>query len=169
GAEGARLAREHEPAIVEPVVERLDPEAVARAEEPAPRFVPERERPHAVEALHAAFAPLAVGGEDDLGVSRAAEAVALRFELAPQLSVVVDLAVVNQLERAVLARERLVSRLAQVDDREPAKAERDTLGGIGAGAVGAAVVELRRHALDRLGLGQPSRRDDPADPAHGRS
>src|SRR5207248_6536979 len=67
GAEGARLAREDEPPAVEAVVERLDAEAVARAEEAPPRLVPERERPHAVEALDAALAPLAVGGEDDLG------------------------------------------------------------------------------------------------------
>src|SRR5205085_7356795 len=123
--EGARLAREHEPAAARAVVERLDPKAVARAEEPSPRAVPEREGPHAVEALDAALAPLAVGGEDDLGVGRAAEAVALGLELAAELPVVVDLAVVDEPKRAVLAREGLVARVAQVDDREPAEAERD--------------------------------------------
>src|SRR5206468_12461461 len=112
GVEGARLARKGKAVTVEPVVEGLDAEAVARGEEPAARPVPEREGPHAVEALDAALAPLAVGGEDHLRVGGAAEAVALRLELAPELPVVVDLAVVDELERAVLAREGLVARLA---------------------------------------------------------
>src|SRR5207237_215636 len=137
--EGTRLAREHEPAAARAVVERLDPEAVARAEEPASRAVPEGERPHDVEALDAAGTPLAVGGEDVLGVGRAAEAMALRRELAAQLSVVVDLAVVDELERAVLARERLQARVGEVDDREPAEPERHAFRLVGAAAVGAAV------------------------------
>ena len=94
--------------------------------------------------------------------------MALGLELAAQLPVVVDLAVVDELERAVLAREGLVARVAQVDDREPAEAERDALGRVRARPVGPAVVELGGHALDGLGLGRPAERDDSADPAHGR-
>ena len=95
--------------------------------------------------------------------------MALPLELAPQLPVVVDLAVVDELERAVLARERLVAGLGQVDDREAAEPERDPFLGERARAVGPAVVELGRHACDRLGLGRTAGRDDSADPAHGRS
>src|SRR5206468_11184857 len=138
GVEGARLARKGKAVTVEPVVEGLDAEAVARGEEAAARPVPEREGPHAVEALDAALAPLAVGGEDDLGVGRATEAVAVRLQLATQLPVVVDLAVVDEPEGAVLAREGLVARVAQVDDREPAEAERDAFRGEGAGPGGPA-------------------------------
>ena len=87
--------------------------------------VPERERPHAVEALDAVVAPLLVGGEHDLGVGLRPEAVAVRLELSAQLDVVVDLAVVEELQRAVLARERLAASVGQVDDREPRVAERD--------------------------------------------
>src|SRR5439155_2039482 len=81
GPERFQLAREDEAAAGEAVVEGLDPEAVARAEQALALGIPECERPHAVEALDAALAPLAVGGEHDLGVGCAAEAVALRLQL----------------------------------------------------------------------------------------
>src|SRR5205085_8015795 len=123
GAERSRLAREGEAPSGVAVVEGLDAEAVARAEQPPPPAVPERDRPHPVEALDAVVAPLLVGGEDHLRVARGAEPAALRLELAPQLTVVVDLAVVEEPERTVLARERLHRLRAEVDDRQPAEAE----------------------------------------------
>src|SRR5207249_3215339 len=126
-AKRARLAREDEPAAVEAVVERLDAEAVARAEESSTPAVPERERPHPVEPLDARVTPLLVGGEDHLGVGGAVEAAALRLELGAQLAVVVDLTVVDELQRAVLACKRLQAGIGEVDDREPAKAERDAV------------------------------------------
>src|SRR5919201_1617139 len=54
------LAREGEAAIRVAEVERLDAEAVARAEEAPSAAVPECECPHAVEALDALVAPLEV-------------------------------------------------------------------------------------------------------------
>src|SRR5207237_8425444 len=65
--ERLRLARKRESRAVDAVVERLDAETVARAEEPLLRLVPEGERPHSVETLDAALAPLVVGGEAHLG------------------------------------------------------------------------------------------------------
>src|SRR5438445_6218254 len=123
-AERLELAREHEPPVRVSVVERLYPEAVARAEQRSPRPVPERESPHAVEELDTPLAPLLVRAKDHLGVGRAAEAVPVPFKLAAQLAVVVDLAVVNELERPVLRPKRLPPRVAQVDDRESPEAER---------------------------------------------
>ncbi len=105
---------------------------------------------------HAVVAPLLVRAEDHLGVGLRAEAVPARLELAAQLAVVVDLAVVHEPQRAVVARERLHRRVAQVDDREPAEAERDALVVERAVAVGAAVVERARPSCSR-----PSR--SPAD------
>src|SRR5581483_1599747 len=61
--------------------EASDVEAVARDEERPRQRVPDRERPHAVEALHAALSPLAVARQQDLGVGVGAEAVTLRAKL----------------------------------------------------------------------------------------
>ena len=44
------------------------------------------------------------------------------LELAPELGVVVDLAVEDEPERAVLVRHRLVCPIGKIDDLEPAKA-----------------------------------------------
>jgi hypothetical protein len=58
------------------------------------------------------------------GVARRAESVPAPFEHRPQLEVVVDLAVLDDLDRAVLVSDRLVTA-RDVDDGEPARAERD--------------------------------------------
>ena len=161
-----RLAREGEPPALEAVVERLHAEPVARGEQAALPRVPDRERPHPVEALDAALAPLAVGLEDHLRVRLRAEAMALRLELGPQLDVVVDLAVMDQLEPAVPACEGLQARVREVDDREPEVAERDAGCLERAPPVRPAVRELGEHALDGLGLGRPVERNDAAEAAH---
>jgi hypothetical protein len=66
-----------------------------------------------------------------------------------------------------LSCERLVPDVAEIDDREPPKTERRALAGVRAVAVRSAMIEAARHCLDRGELRWPSRRDDPADPAHG--
>ncbi len=119
---------------------------------------------------HAVVAPLLVRADDHLRVGLRAEAVAAALELAAQLAVVVDLAVVHELQRAVVARERLHPRVAQVDDREPAEAERDAVVGERAVAVGAAVVERRGHRAPRSRSRAAARGDDhAAEAAHTRS
>jgi len=167
GEKRLRLAREDETSPFPAVVEGLDPEPVAGAEEPATVGVPERERPHAVEALDAALTLFPVGGEDHLRVGPAPKAVPFCLELPAELAVVVDLAVVDELEAAIVARERLVAGRRRVDDREPAEAECYAVGGEGAGSVGSAMGERRGHPLDGRELGRPVERDDAADSTHG--
>ena len=121
---GLQLRAETEPSAALGVVERLDAQAVAREQElPLPR-VPEREGEHAAQPLDAARPELLVEVHDDLGVGRRREAVAARHELAPQLAVVVDLAVEDDPDRAVLVGDRLLAGL-EVDDGQPAHAEPD--------------------------------------------
>src|SRR5262249_40082706 len=108
-----------------------------------------------------------VRGEDHLGVGRAAEAVALRLELHTQLAVVVDLAVVDELEAPLLACKRLVAGRGGIDDREAAKAERRAGPRVQTAAVRAAVPKRGRHPLHGLAFGWTPGRDDSAHPAHG--
>jgi hypothetical protein len=79
----------------------------------------------------------------------AAKGVALRFELAPQLAVVVDLAVEYELHRAVGGVHRLVSKRGEVDDRESgvAKAHAGAVIEKVAGIVGATVTDGADSAL----------------------
>ena len=122
------LRRERERAARLGIDERLDPVAVAAADEEAALRVPQSERPHAVEAVEALLAPLLVRVHDDLGVGVRVEPVPARLELAPQLDEVVDLAVVDDPDAPVLVAERLVSRRREVLDREPPGAEREVGG-----------------------------------------
>ena len=86
-------------------------------------------------------------------------------ELVAQLGVVVDLAVLDDDDAAVLVRDRLVAA-GEVDDREAPRAERDLAVDVLAAAVGAAVDELGAHRAKRLDVGVPVGARDPADPAH---
>ena len=100
----AQLRRELERAARVAVVERLDPVAVAREHEPPRVGVPERDREHPAQPPYV-FGPVPlVEMQVHLGVAVRAEAVPLALELAAQLGIVVDLAVLDDDARAVLAR-----------------------------------------------------------------
>ena len=162
----AQLGGELEPVRVRAVVERLDPVAVAREHEATSRRVPERDREHPAQAPREGGPFLLVEVDEHLGVAVRGEAVAGALELRAQLGVVVELAVLDDVNRAVLVRDRLVAGL-QVDDREPAGSQSDRPFDEGAVAVRASVKELRAHPRELLRVGRPARRDDSADPAHG--
>src|SRR5581483_9312229 len=163
-SERPRLAREREPVGVDAVVERLDAEAVARAEERTTVGVPDYERPHAVEAVDAPLAPFAIRGEDHLAVRARREGVAFREQLFAQLQVVVDLAVVQELKLAVL--HRLEPGVGEIEDRQPQVAEAHAVLCEDAAPVRAAVAELVEPALDGGAGGGPVELDDAAEAAH---
>src|SRR5438067_5231467 len=90
-------------------IERLDAEAIAHEQQPLLRRVPERERKHAAEPVDALVAPLLVRVDDRFGVRAGLVAMTARFEIAPNLGVVVDLAVEDDPDRLVLVRQRLMA------------------------------------------------------------
>ena len=87
------LGSEDEAAVLLRVIERLDAEEVAGAEQLARVAVPDGEREHAAQAVEHAFAPCQIAREQDFGVGVGLELPALRLELGAQIAVVVDLAV----------------------------------------------------------------------------
>ncbi len=88
------------------------------------------------------------------------------FEPGPQLAEVVDLAVENDRDAAVLVEDRLVAA-RQVDDRQPPHPERDRSVDEIACIVGAAMRHRIAHADDvRLRGGRAAQTDDPGDAAH---
>ena len=107
---------------------------------------------------------LLVEVDEHLGVAVGAEAVALRLELGAELAVVVELAVLDDDDAAVLVRDRLVAGL-EVDDREPARGEPDGAVDVDAARVGPAVDERRGHRLEPA-RSAPRGRHDSADPTH---
>ena len=149
------------------VVQRLDPEAVAREHEPPPLAVPDRDGEHPAQALGEARAVLLVEVDEHLGVRvRRAEHVARALELGAQLGVVVDLAVLDDDDAPVLARDRLVAAL-EVDDRQPPRGEPGLAVDHLAAAVGPAVHERRAHRAEDVAVdGPPVGADDAADAAH---
>src|SRR2546426_254582 len=87
------LRREDQDAVPVPVVERLLAEPVARQEESLPSRVPDREREHPPQPIHAPGALVFEEVHDGLGVASRPEPMTPRFQPGTELAVVVDLAV----------------------------------------------------------------------------
>ena len=128
GEQGLDLRGGGERVAVPGVVEGLDAQAVARAEDRARAAVPEHKAPHAVEAGHTLAAPLFVGVEDDLGVAVCAEDVAAGAKVGGEFLVVVDAAVEGDPDAAVLVGHRLAAALG-VDDGQAIVPEHQPLRG----------------------------------------
>ena len=120
----SQLGGERELAVGLAVVERLDPEAVARQHQPAALGVPEREGEHPAQPLDETHAVLGVEVNQHLGVAARPEAVPRSLELHAKLAVVVDLAVLNDGDPMRLVRDRLIAG-GEVDDREAPRCEPD--------------------------------------------
>ncbi len=113
---------------------------------------------------------LLVEMDEDLGVRVRRETVAAALQLTAQLAVVVDLAVLDDGDAAVLVGDRLVAVL-EVDDRESPHRQRNPALVEETIAVRSAMVEPRVHRPDRLDVGNrtPLSRGHSADAAHGGS
>ena len=165
--ESLELRREGERAAFGRVVQRLDPEGVAGEHEPPALRVPERDREHPAQLADVVRPVLLVEVQVDLGVARRSEAMPAPFERRAQLEVVVDLAVLDDLNGAVLVPDGLVAA-GEVDDGETARRQSDRAVDERARAVRAAVAQRLVHALERPRVdGASVERGESADPAHG--
>ncbi len=151
GKDGAHFGREEEPVALLRIVERFDAEGVAREEAALLALVPECEREHAAQWLHAIRAVLFVEPEDHLRVAARVEDHALALEIGSQFGEVVDLPVENNGEPPVGGGHRLVASGAEVEHRETCVGEagRALLLRPNSGVIRAAVPHRQLHAAQR--------------------
>ena len=162
-----QLAGEVETRALAGPEERLLPEAVAGEEQPAFARVPEREGEHPAQPGDERGPARSAAREQHFGVRVGAERVR-PGQLVPERGEVVDLAVEDDGAAAVGGGHRLVAA-DEVDDRQPAEAER-AAGGVGeeSGGVGPAVADrVSHHRGDRAQAWVCDLGDDAGDPAHG--
>jgi hypothetical protein len=166
--ERLHLRCERQPAARElRVVERLDSQPVARQHQPPPGAIPQGDGEHTVQPGRKRDTLRLIQMDDALGVGTGAEGVSLLLELGAQGRVVVDLAVEDGPDGAVLVGEGLVAG-GEVDNGEAAMAEKRRRVGMKALVVGTAVADGIRHALDaRVGLLGLEITQESAYPAHG--
>ncbi len=152
------------------VVERLDAEAISREDQAARLLVPDSEREHSLKPLDTSLAHLFVQVDDHLRIAPGLEEVPLGEQLLPEIQIVVDLAVVGDPHCSVFVAHRLVSG-CQIDDAQPAGAERDRSIEIDAVVVRSAMGERLVHRLDEIAIRQPTGivEEDSVNPAHGSS
>src|SRR5687768_18519658 len=115
GEERLELGAEQEGLVVQRVIQRLDADAVPGDEEDVRSGIPDGEGEHATQTRDAVLAELLVGVNYDLGVAGGSEAMSAGQQLLPKLREIVDLAVEDDPDRAVLIGHRL-NRRFQVDD-----------------------------------------------------
>ena len=131
------------------VVEWLFAERVAGEEQAPAPAIPQGEGKHAVEPFDAALALLLIEVDNALGIGARGETVTFGLQLRLQLAAVVDLAVEDDLDRAVLVAERLVPA-RDVEDAQAGHPQAGARCGVlpGTPVVGAATHEGGRHALE---------------------
>ena len=104
------LGREGQPAVrIRVVDERLFAQPIARQQQQVPPAVPQRHGEHAPQPLDTLDAVLLVRVDDDFGVGLRRKPMPAAFEVLAQLEEVVDLAVVDDADAAVLVVDRLVA------------------------------------------------------------
>ena len=152
-AQGLELGAEQEGVALPAVVQRLLAGAVAGQGQGARAAVPQGQGEHAHAGLQGALdAPGGDAGQQGFGVGVAAPGRRLAggLQFAPQIQVVVDLAVVGQQPAPVGRGHRLVPGRRQVDDGQAAVPQGDAGGAIhpGPAIVRAAVVQPIGHGRD---------------------
>src|SRR5450432_65541 len=113
------LGAEEQSPIFVAIVERLDAQPVASRKENAATLIPNHEREHAAEVLHAVATVFFVEMDDGFGVAVGAVYVAARLHFLAGVLVVVDFAVIDDPDIAGFVRQGLVTGL-DVDDDETA-------------------------------------------------
>src|SRR5262249_7431677 len=131
------------------VVDGFDAERVARHEQSAPAAVPQRKAEHAFEPAQEIIAPLLVAVNQHPAVATRTEAVAGGDELFAQHLEVVDLAIADGNDVAVLAGERLVTT-GHIDDGQSTHAEQQGTVAERAGIIGSTMADGEPHAMQKL-------------------
>ena len=134
------------------VVERLDAKDVAGAKKLVLLLVPDDEGVHAAQAIEYGLAPLLVAVQEALGVGSTVELIALGLELGAKLLEVVDLAVEDDNDAAVLIGHGLSAGLGQVEDRQAAEAQGNAAVDKLAAHVGTTMDDAVHHLGEHLGL-----------------
>src|SRR5262249_16219545 len=134
------LRREPDSVLVDPVDQRLLPDPVASQHQALPLPIPEGQREHATQAAHEVEAFGFVEVDETFRVRARTKGMARSVELRAQLRVVVDLAVEHDGDGLVLVPDRLTPGV-EVDDGEPAHAERESSFDEGALVVGPTVLD----------------------------
>ena len=83
------------------VIQRLDTHWIARQKQLASPAVPDRERENPIQMIDDLLTVFLVQVENHLRVGVRRESMSFAFEEAPQLTIVVDLAVEHDVQRAV--------------------------------------------------------------------
>ena len=130
-------------------MQRFDPDAISRKEERLRPRVPECQGEHAAQPADRGRTPFFIGVDDRLCVRRRIETVSRLLEVAAKLAKVVDLAVEHDPDGAILVVDWLIP-CRQVDDAQPAHAERHAAHHQETLIVGASVPNHVAHAVREM-------------------
>jgi hypothetical protein len=157
-------------AVLQPAIEqRLLSGAIAGEQKAVAARVEQRKGKHSVQAPHALEPVFLVQMEDHLAIAPRAKRVSPGQQLRSEFPEVVDLAVRDQRDAAVLVAHRLIGLGTEIDDRQAAMAERARAVAPETFGIGAAVADRVGHAPNGLEIGGGAAivRKKSADSAHG--
>jgi hypothetical protein len=113
-------------------------------------LIPDGERKHAPELLHALLTPLLIHMDNYFSISLGLKDVAFSLKESSQFLVVVNLSIEHDPDTSIFIGKRLVTGL-EVDDGEPAKSEPHRPRNKKTFVVGPAMLDHVRHRLKQVG------------------
>jgi hypothetical protein len=129
------------------VIEWLDAYTISRKKQSLPGSIPDRKGEHSTQIVDAFLGTFLIQVDNDLRVSGGLELVTARKQSLTQLRIIVDFAIKDDPNRAVLVGERL-GACAQVDDRKPKMAETNRTAKIYAPSIRATMTHDIEHSLN---------------------
>jgi len=101
-----------------PVIKRLNTEAISGQKKSLLLPVIQSKSPHAVKMVKAFFTPSVIGSQDDFGIRMGVKTIAIQLKLRPQLGVVINLSIIDN-PVAVGITHRLMTKQRKIDDGKP--------------------------------------------------
>jgi hypothetical protein len=143
------LGSEHKRASVPKIIKWFDAEPIPRAKQPAPPLIPDPEAEHSAKSIDARITVFFEAVQNRFRVAPGRVDMAIADELLTQNSMVVDLAVIGDVDEAVLVRHRLAS-CCDVDDCQTPVTQMRVLVFEIAGCIRSAMGQRARHAAQEL-------------------
>ena len=139
---------ENENRAIPGVVERLFAQPVARTEQAVANAIPNGERKHTAKARKTGGAEFFVSMNNRFGITVRTVAAPRLLEFRPQLRMIEDFAVVDELERTRLVRHRLMAA-REIDDTETPVSQGYMIVSIKPGVVRAAMRDGIGHSVNQ--------------------
>ena len=148
GQNGLDLRAKYQPTALLSIEERFFAKSIATQKQPLSSLSPHRYPKHAPQRGQAVSAPFLIQMRDDFRIRGSAKDVPTSAQLRPQVEIVVDLSVQNNLDLAIFASHRLMAA-SHINNAETSDGQPDTVAYEVSVLIGTAMPNRVCHTVER--------------------